>query len=87
MVEKVHGAVLEKTKPSSNHRKKQHTCPICRGKGHQARTCLDVLVEENRPWAEQFFIQLIETQQLDKYLVGMARRVSPQFARRIEKMI
>ena len=86
MVEKVHGAVREKTKPSP-HRKKQHTCPICRGEGHHARTCRGVIVEENRPRAEQFFIQLIETQKLDKYLLGMARRVSPQFARQIEQMI
>ena len=86
MVEKVHGAVREKAKPSHG-RKKQHTCPICRGEGHHARTCRDVLVEENRARAELFFIQLIETRQLDKYLVCMARRVSPQFAREIEQVI
>ena len=86
MVEKVHGVVREKSKPSHD-RKKQHTCPICHGQGHHARTCRDVLVEENRARAEQFFIQLIETRQLDKYIVCMARRVSPQFARQIEQVI
>ena len=85
MVEKVHGVVREK-KPSHD-RKKQHTCPICHGQGHHARTCRDVLVKENRARAEQFFIQLIETRQLDKYIVCMARRVSPQFARQIEQVI
>ena len=87
MVQKVHGAVRVKTKPPSRDKKKQHTCPICRGDGHHARTRRDVLVEENRARAEQFFVQLIETQQLDKFLVCMARRVSPQFARQIEQAI
>ena len=68
-------------------RKKQHACPICRGEGHHARTCRDVLVEENRARTEQFLIQFIETRQLDKYLACMARRVSPQFARQIEQVI
>ena len=86
-VQKALGAVRSKTKPPSRDRRKQHTCPICRGEGHHARTCRDVLVEENRARAEQFFAQLIETQQLDKYLVCMAKRVSPQFARQIVRAI
>ena len=44
MVQKALGAVRENTKPPSRDRRKQHTCPICRGEGHHARTCRDVLV-------------------------------------------
>ena len=61
-------------------KRNQHAFPICRHEGHHARTCRDVLVEENRERSDTVFNRLMNSRKFDKHLAAMAVRVSTQFA-------
>ena len=60
------------------------TFPICRAEGHHARTCPDVLLEENTERADHFFKQLADANKVDAYVTSLAKRESHAF---VEKAI
>ena len=74
------------TKPTTK-RRKQHTCPICRCAGHHARTCKDVLLDENRERADVFFKRVIEDARVESYLSSVAARSSLKHANEVAARI
>ena len=79
---------LHRKKKPAGERRKQHIYPVCRQKGHHARTCHDVLLDENEERADVFFKQLADGNKVDAYLSSLAKRETHAFvekaARRIE---
>ena len=58
---------------------KRHRCPVCRLEGHHARTCNNILLEENADRADKFLRQMIETAKIDSYISSLAKRQSHRF--------
>ena len=59
---------VNKKSPKTPTKRKSHRCPVCRLEGHHARTCKDVLQEENRARADRYLKTLAETNKLGSYL-------------------
>lgn len=57
-----------------------HICQIFRRKGHYAKTCRDVLLDQNSERADGFFKRLAESNATEQYTMAMSARVSPDFA-------
>ena len=67
---------LHRAKSPAEKRRKHHRCPICRREGHHARTCHDVLLDENSERSNTFFEQLVREQKVDSYISSLAKRES-----------
>ena len=70
---------LQRTKKPTSRTRKRHACPVCRRDGHHARTCHDVLLDENAERADAFFERLIETGRVDSYVASLAKRERHNF--------
>ena len=87
MVNKCRDASTQTEKKPSRGRRRQHTCPICRGSGHHARTCKNVLLDENRERADAFFMQTIQSGNVGTYLTSVSRRASFKHAKAVARRI
>ena len=63
-------------------RRQCHTCPVCRLEGHHARTCHNVLLEENTERANTFFKHLVKSNMVDSYVSSLAKRESNAFVQK-----
>ena len=70
---------LQRVKKPTSRTRKRHACPVCRRDGHHARTCHDVLLDENAERADAFFVRLIETGRVDSYVASLAKRERHNF--------
>ena len=61
--------------------RKRHVCPVCRCDGHHARTCRDVLLDENAERADAFFARLLEMDRVDSYVASLAKRERHSFVK------
>ena len=75
MVEALRASKERERKPRPAAKRKI-ACKICNGRGHQARTCPDVLAEANRERADAFFRRLVADGKADAYLAGVAKRAT-----------
>ena len=74
---------LQRAKKPTAKSRKRHTCPVCRRVGHHARTCHDVLLDENAERADSFFARLIETGRVDSYVASLAKRERHNFVEHV----
>ena len=75
MVEALRASKESARKPHPAEKRKI-ACKICKCKGHQARTCPDVLAEANRERADAFFRRLVADGKADAYLAAIAKRAT-----------
>ena len=74
---------LHREKKPTRKRRKQHTCPVCRKEGHHARTCHEVLLDENAERADLFFKQLADANKVDAYVTSLGKRETQAFVERV----
>ena len=62
-------------------RKKHHTCPVCLTRGHHAKTCRDLLSQENSTRCDECLKRLKRAGKLKEFLDSLSKRRSPKLQR------
>ena len=79
--------VLHRSQRGKDKGPKRHKCPVCQHEGHHARTCQNILLQENAERADTFLKQLIQTQKIDSYISSLAKRQRHSFVEEVLERI
>ena len=75
---------LEQTKPTRTAAvKRKHRCAVCLREGHHARTCRDMLVEENSGRLSVFFEKTIKAGGLKSFVRSLTARRDKAYSRAV----
>ena len=79
--------VLHRSQRGKDKRPKRHKCPVCQREGHHARTCQNIILQENAERADTFLKRLFETQKIDSYISSIAKRQRHSFVEEVLERI
>ena len=79
---------LKQTKPTRTEAvKRKHRCAVCLREGHHARTCKDMLLEENVGRASVFFKKTIEAGGLKGFVESLTARRDKSYSMAVLQML
>ena len=73
---------LSQTKPKQQQAvKRKHKCAVCLVEGHHARTCTNMLLEENSGRLSVFFEKIVKAGKLMSFVKSLRARRDQTYAR------